>query len=136
MTMKIFVLQRQHDKRYECRLGSVYMNCEGIRGGGNVLKMQRVKDVVSNAKVQGLKIMIGGDMNAHILEFDKCENKNGKFLKSMVDDMSLHILNWIWESMKGATWFSENSEFTSDYICVNDCALKCIYTRKRGCSGE
>ena len=28
--------------------------------------------------------------------------------------------------MKGATWFSENSEFTLDYICVNDCALKCI----------
>ena len=28
--------------------------------------------------------------------------------------------------MKSATWFSENSEFTLDYICVNDCAPKCI----------
>ena len=27
---------------------------------------------------------------------------------------------------EGATWFSENSEFTLDYICVNDWALKCI----------
>ena len=26
-------------------------------------------------------------MNAHIWELDKCENKNGKLLKSMVDDM-------------------------------------------------
>ena len=111
------------------------MNCDGIRGMENVLKMQRVKDVVSNAKVEGLKIMIGGNMNAHIWELDKCENKNGKLLKSMVDDMSLQILNCIWESMKGATSFSENSEFTLDYICVNDWALKCIesaYILERG----
>ena len=96
-----------------------------------MLKMQRVKDVVRNAKLEGLKIMIGGDMNAHIWELDKCENKNGKLLKSMVDDM-----NCISESMKGATWFSaEEKEFTLDYICVNDCALKCIenaYILERG----
>ena len=61
-----FVKIGKHDKRYEWHLGSVYMNCEGIRGEGNVLKMQRVKDVVSNVKAEGLKIMIGGDMNAHI----------------------------------------------------------------------
>ena len=53
------------------------MNCEGIRGEENLLKMQRVKDVVSNTKAEGLKIMIGGDMNAHIWELDKRENKNG-----------------------------------------------------------
>ena len=41
------------------------MNCGGIRGEENVLKMQCVKDVVRNAKLEGLKIMIGGDMNAH-----------------------------------------------------------------------
>ena len=74
-------------------------------------------------------------MNAHIWELDKCENKNGKLLKSMMDDMNMQILNCIWESMQGAAWFSENSEFTLDYICVNDCALKCIesaYTLERG----
>ena len=54
---------------------------------------------------------------------DKCENKNGKLLKSIVDDMNLHILNCLWERI---AWCSENSEFTFDYICVNDCALKCI----------
>ena len=31
-----------------------------------------MKDVVRNAKDEGLKIMIGGDMNAHIWELDKC----------------------------------------------------------------
>ena len=39
-------------------------------------------------------------MRAHIWVFDKCENKNEKLLKNMVDDMSLQILNCIWESMK------------------------------------
>ena len=39
---------------------TIYMNCEGIRGEKNVLKMQCVKDVVSNAKAEGLKIMIVG----------------------------------------------------------------------------
>ena len=113
----------------------VYMNCEGIRGEENVLKMQRFRDVVSNVKAEGLKIMICGDMNAHIWKLDKCANKNGKLLKSMVDAMNLQILNCIWESMKGATWFSDNSEFTLDDICVNDCALTCIessYILERG----
>ena len=44
MTVNIicFVKIGKHDKRYEWHLGSVYMNCEGIREE-NVLKMQRVK---------------------------------------------------------------------------------------------
>ena len=54
-----FVKIGKHDKRYEWLLGSLYMNCEGIRGEENVLKMQCVKDVVSNAKAEGLKIMVG-----------------------------------------------------------------------------
>ena len=28
--------------------------------------------------------------------------------------------------MKDATWLSGNSEFTLDYIGVDDCALKCV----------
>ena len=37
--------------------------------------------------------------------------------------------------MKGATWFAENIEFTLDYVCVNDSALKCVesaYIIERG----
>ena len=54
--------------------GSIYMNCECVRGDENVLTMLRVKDVVRKEKDEGLKIMIGGDMNAHIWELDKCKN--------------------------------------------------------------
>ena len=111
---------------YEWLLGSIYMNCEGVRGDENVVKMQRVKDVVRNAKDEGLKIMIGGDMNAHIWELDKCENSNGKLLKNMVNEINLQIMNCVWERMNGPTWFSENSEFTLDYICVDDCALRSV----------
>ena len=116
-------------------LESMYMNCEGIRGEENVLKMRCVKEVISKAKEDGLNIMIDGDMNAHIWELDKCENKNGKPLKSVMDEINLQILNCVWDSMKGATWFSENSEFTLDYVCVNDSALTCVesaYILERG----
>ena len=47
-----------------------------------------MKDVVSKAKKYGLKIMIGVDMNAHNWELDKCENKNGKLLKRVMDGNS------------------------------------------------
>ena len=91
--------------------------------------MLRVKDVVRNAKDEGLKIMIEVDMNAHIWELDKYENKNGKLLKIMVNEMNLQIMNCVWERMNGHTWFSDNSGFTLDYICVDDCS-ECIHMRK------
>ena len=45
--------------RYAWLLGSIYMYREGVRGDEHVFKMLRVKDVVRNAKDEGLKIMIG-----------------------------------------------------------------------------
>ena len=88
--------------------------------------MLRVKAVVRKAKYEGLKIMIGEDINAHIWELDKCENKNGKLLKNMVNEMNLQIMNCVWERLTGPIWFSENSEFTFDYICVDECTLKSV----------
>ena len=79
-----FIKIGSHAKGYELVLGSIYLSCEGIRGEENVLKMRCVKDVVSKAKEASLKMMIGGDMNAHIWELDKCENKNGKLLKRVI----------------------------------------------------
>ena len=32
-------------------------------------------------------------MNVHIWELDKSENKNGKLLKNMVNEMNLQIMN-------------------------------------------
>ena len=71
------------------------------------MKIRCVKDVISKVKEDGLNIVIGGDINAHICELDKCENKNGKHLKSVMDEINLQmIFNCVWDIMKGATWFS------------------------------
>ena len=51
------------------------MNCEGVRKEENILKLDYIKGVVWRALDDGLAIMIGGDMNAHIWELDGCENK-------------------------------------------------------------
>ena len=98
-----FIKIGAHANRYNSLLGSIYINCEDIKGEENVLKMRCAKEVISKAKEDGLNIMIGGDMNAHIWELDKCENKNGKLLKSVMDEINLQILNCVWDSMKGAT---------------------------------
>ena len=64
-----------------------------IQGVENVLKMRCVKEVcISKAKEDGLNIMIGGDMNAHIWQLDKSENNNGNLRKSVMDEINLHIL--------------------------------------------
>ena len=126
-----FIKFGAHANRYNWLICSIYMNCEGIRAEEHVLKMRCVKEVISKAKEDGLNIMIGGDMNAHIIwELDKCENNKAKLLKRVIDEINLQILNCVWDSMKGATWFSENSEFNLDYVCVNDSALvygECLY---------
>ena len=71
------------------------MNCESERGDEHMLNIPCVKDVIRKAKYDGLKIIIGGDMNAHIWEVDKCENNNGKLLKNMVNEINLQILNCV-----------------------------------------
>ena len=55
------------------------MNCECIRGEENVLKMRCVKEVISKAKEDGLNIMIGGVMNAHIWELVNVRTRMGNF---------------------------------------------------------
>ena len=54
-----------HARRYKWLLYNTYMNCKYIRGDENVLNILCVEDVVRNAKDDGLKIIIGGDMNTH-----------------------------------------------------------------------
>ena len=56
----------------------------------------------------------------------------GKPLKSVIDEINLQILNCVWDSMKGATWFSENSELTLDYVCVNDSVWIVLIYQKEG----
>ena len=60
-----------------------------MRKEENVNKSKYIKKVVRDAKDRGMKILIGGDMNGHIWELDKCENYNGKLVKDLVSAMRL-----------------------------------------------
>ena len=73
-----FVKTGRRDHKFEWLVGSVYMNCEGVCKEENILKLEYIKGAVWRALENGLGIMIGGDMNAHIWELDGCENENGR----------------------------------------------------------
>ena len=66
-----FIKIGAHAYGYNWILGSIYMNCEGIRGEENVLKIRCIQEVISKAKEDSIHIVIGG-------ELDTCENKNRK----------------------------------------------------------
>ena len=70
------------------------MNCEGVRKEENILKLENIKVVVWRALDDGLCIMIGGNMNAHIWELDGCENNNGWGMKENMNEIRLQILNY------------------------------------------
>ena len=42
----------------------------------NVMKLRNMIVHIQKTKEENLKIMMGGDMNGHIWELDKCENVN------------------------------------------------------------
>ena len=71
--------------------------------------------MVWRALDDGLGIMIGGDMNAHIWELDGCENENG----GRMNEIGLHILNCVWDGLNEATWYTEEKKFTLDYGCMD-----------------
>ena len=60
-----------------------------------MLQMMCIKDVVRKEKEDGLKLMVGGGMNAHIWQPDKFENNNGILLKGVMDERNLQILNGV-----------------------------------------
>ena len=84
-----FVKIGRSDHKYEWLVGSVYMNCEGVCKEENILKLENSKGVVCRALEDGLGIMIGGDMNAHIWELDGCENENGRRMKESMNEITL-----------------------------------------------
>ena len=76
-----FVWIGESDNKFEWLVGIVYMNYEGVGKEQNILKLEYIKEVVGRATLDGLSIMIGGYMNAHIWEVDGCENQNGRRMK-------------------------------------------------------
>ena len=61
------------------------MNCEGVRKEENILKLEYSKAVIWRPLADGLGIILGCDMNAHIWELDGCENENGRRMKENMD---------------------------------------------------
>ena len=112
----------QSDHKFEWLVGSVYMNCEGVRKEENILEY--IKAVAWRALDDGLGIMIGGDMNAHIWELDSCENENGRRMKGNMNEIGLQILNCVWDGFNEATWYTEEKKFTLDYVCMDGRGLK------------
>ena len=110
--------------KFEWLVGSVYMNCEGVRKEENILKLEYIKAVVRRALDDSLGIMIGGDMNAHIWELDGCENENGRRMKENMNEIGLQILNCVWDGLNEATWYIEENKFTLDFVCMDGRGLK------------
>ena len=76
--------------------------------------------MVCRALDDGLGIMIGGDLNAHIWELDDCENENGRRMKENMNEIGLQILNCVWDGLNEATWCTEEKKFTLDYVCMDE----------------
>ena len=91
------VKTERSDHKFEWLVGSLYMNCEGVRKEDNILKFEYTKGVVWRVLDDGLGIMIGGDMNVHIWELDGCENENGRRMKESINEMGINILNCVWD---------------------------------------
>ena len=103
------------DHKFEWLVGSVYMNCVVVRKQENIFKLEYIKGVVWRALDDGLGIMIGGDMNAHIWELDGYESKNGWRMKKNLNEIGLQILNCVCDGLNEATWYTEEKKFTMDY---------------------
>ena len=112
------------DNKFEWLVGSLYMNCEGVRKEENILKLKYIKEVVWRALENGLSNMIGGYMNVHIWEVDGCENENGRRMMENINELGLHILNCVWDGLSEATWFTEERESTLDCVCMDGRGLK------------
>ena len=83
------------------------------------MKLEYIKGVVWRAPDDGLGIMNGGDINAHIWELDGCENENGRRMKESMNEIRLQILNCVWDGLNESTWYTEQKRFTLDYVCID-----------------
>ena len=78
--------------------------------------------MIGIALEDGLGIMIGGDMNAHIIwKLDGSENENGQRMNESQSTLWLQILNCVGDGLNETTWYTDEKRFTLDYICIYMC---------------
>jgi exonuclease III len=104
----------------------VYQRCEGLDVEGNQRRFEVLEREMKKCTEEGGMYIVGGDFNAHILELDGEENRNGRRMKKMVAQTEGEILNIVWPGMDGWTWERGESHFTLDYIVVNERVLRMI----------
>ena len=68
--------------------------------------------MVWRALDDGLGIMIGGEINAHLWELDDCENENSRRMKENINEIGLQILNCVWDGLNEATWYIKVKNLT------------------------
>ena len=78
--------------------------------------MECVTRICKQYDAAGFKVIIGGDLNGHIWELDKCENGNGKLIKSFIRQTGMEIMNGAVDELNGPTWFMNDKEYTLDYV--------------------
>lgn len=80
-----------------------------------------------NQKMNGnIPIIIGGDFNAHIIEFGGREDKNGTLLKQMCEMNCLNMGNLLPECEGKITWQRGSQRTTIDYVLLNDIATRML----------
>ena len=95
----------------------VYMTVEGERAvRENTAKYAVVRKVMNEHRDERMIVM--GDMNAHIGLLGERMNRNGEMLAEFVDEMNLENLNETLAEGR-VTWRARNQESAIDYMLVN-----------------
>ena len=53
-----------------------------------------------------------------------CENENGRRMKETMNKIGLKILNYVWDGLNEATWYTKENKLTLDYVCMDGKGLK------------
>ena len=107
----------KHDRHESFVVAVVYMTVEGERAvRENGMKYDVLRRLVR--RFAGEKVMIMGDMNAHLGMLGERINRNGEMLAEFIDEMSLENLNETVAEGR-VTWNARNQESAIDYVLVN-----------------
>ena len=107
----------KHDRHESFVVAVVYMTVEGERAvRENGMKYDVLRGLVR--RFAGEKVMIMGDMNAHLGMLGERINRNGEMLAEFIDEMSLENLNETVAEGR-VTWNARNQESAIDYVLVN-----------------